>query len=124
MVDTDILIDASREIQVAVDRLQLEVENSFLAVSIITQMELIIGCRNKNELQKLERFLQHYSIIKLNESISDKAVELLRNYRLSHGLLIPDAFIAAKAIVLNIPLLTKNQGDYRFISQLILLNYP
>jgi predicted nucleic acid-binding protein len=48
----------------------------------------------------------------------------LRQYRLSHGLLIPDALIAATAINFNIPLLTKNQSDYRFIKEVNLLPYP
>ena len=63
-------------------------------------------------------------IVKVNESISEKAIELLSLYRLSHGLLIPDGLIAATAIVVNAPLLSKNQKDYRFISELNLLSYP
>lgn len=54
----------------------------------------------------------------------DAAVELLRRCRLSHGLLIADAFIAATALVLDTPLVSKNQRDYRFITGLNLLPYP
>jgi hypothetical protein len=124
LIDTDILIDVSRGIPVAINRLQSAANNSILAISTITQMELIVGCRNKTELQNLEKFLRYYAIIKVNESISEKAVELLSLHRLSHGLLIPDGLIAATAIVTNIPLLSKNQKDYRFISELNLLSYP
>lgn len=124
LVDTDILIDVSRGIPIAINRLQSEANKSILAISTITQMELIVGCRNKTELQNLEKFLRHYTIIKVNELISDKAIELLTLYRLSHGLLIPDGLIAATAIVANAPLLSKNQRDYRFISELTLLSYP
>ncbi len=56
--------------------------------------------------------------------MSDAAVDLLRRYRLSHGLLIADAFIAASALVLDTPLLSKNQRDYRFIAGLNLLRFP
>ena len=124
LVDTDILIDVSRGIPIAINRLQSEANKSILAISTITQMELIVGCRNKTELQNLEKFLRHYTIIKVNESISDKAIELLTLYRLSYGLLIPDGLMAATAIVANAPLLSKNQRDYRFISELNLLSYP
>ncbi|MDJ0692302.1 MAG: type II toxin-antitoxin system VapC family toxin [Xenococcaceae cyanobacterium MO_188.B32] len=124
LVDTDILIDVSRGITIAINRLQSEAINSTLAISTITQMELIVGCRNKIELQNLEKFLQRYLIIKVNEFIADKAIELLKKYRLSNGLLIPDGLIAATAIVINAPLLSKNQRDYRFISELNLLSYP
>jgi hypothetical protein len=48
----------------------------------------------------------------------------MTTYCLSHGLLIADALIAATAIALNLPLLSKNQRDYRFIEGLNLLSYP
>ena len=60
----------------------------------------------------------------MDELICDRAIELLSEYRLSHGLLIADAFIAATAIIINAPLLSKNQSDYRFIPELNLLSYP
>ncbi len=90
----------------------------------LPKMELIVGCRNKLELGHLNRFLSRYQILQINENISALTVELIKTYRLSHGLLMPDAFIAATAIIGNLPLLTKNQSDYRFISQLNLLSYP
>ena len=49
LVDTDILIDAARKDHVAVNRLKIEEERSTLYVSSITQMELIVGCRNKSD---------------------------------------------------------------------------
>lgn len=124
IIDTDILIDAGRCIDEALNCLQ-QVEDKFsAAVSSVTQMELIIGCRDKNELSSLEHFLKRFQIISLNEHISDFAVDLLKKYRLSHGLLIADSFIAATAIVSDIPFISKNQRDYRFIEDLNLLPYP
>ena len=124
LIDTDILIDVARSVNIAIERLNAETQTASLKISIITQMELIIGCRNKTELQHLQRFLQRYEVIPLDETISNKARQLLEEDYLSHGLLIPDAFIAATALVREIPLLSKNQRDYRFISQLNLLPYP
>ena len=124
IVDTDILIDAARQASTAVHCLDEIEQGSALAVSVVTQMELFVGCRNQAELRYTERFLQRFHVLKLNEPISDVAVELLRRYRLSHGLAIPDALIAATAIVLDQPLISKNQRDYRFISRLQLLPYP
>jgi predicted nucleic acid-binding protein len=124
LVDTDVLIDAGRAVEVAIVQLESAAQKSTLAVSIITQMELLVGCRNRTELQIMERFLERFEIIKLSEAVSDRAIDLLRNYRLSHGLLIADALIAATAIVTDAPLLSKNQRDYRFIQGLNLLPYP
>jgi predicted nucleic acid-binding protein len=124
IVDTDILIDAGRGVVEAVTCFQNMKASSSLTISIITQMELMVGCANKAELQTIENFLKQFSIIKIDQTVSDKAVDLLRSYRLSHGLLIADSLIAATAIVWNYPFITKNQRDYRFIQGLNLLSYP
>jgi predicted nucleic acid-binding protein len=50
IVDTDILIDAGRNVSEALNCLQQIEQRLPAAVSSVTQMELIIGCRNKNEL--------------------------------------------------------------------------
>jgi predicted nucleic acid-binding protein len=57
IVDTDILIDLSRGVQEAVNCLQNLNASSSLAISIVTQMELMVGCANKAELHILENFL-------------------------------------------------------------------
>jgi predicted nucleic acid-binding protein len=115
MIDTDVLIDAGRGEPEATTCLQMLANDACLAVSVITQMELMVGCRNKKESNALERFLARFQILTLSEPICDKAVSLLRKYRLSHGILIPDALIAATALYLGFPFLSKNQRDYRFI---------
>ena len=72
LVNTDILIDVANGITVAIERLS-EVE-SRLAISVVTQMELIVGCRNKTELQHLKTFLRNYELIPIDELVSAKAV--------------------------------------------------
>jgi predicted nucleic acid-binding protein len=124
VIDTDILIDAGYGISEALRCLNHFELNAGLAISVITEMELLIGCRNKKESLSLAKFLKRFMIIKLTESISDKAVNLLKRYRLSHGILIPDAIIAATALDMDCLLLTKNQRDYRFIDGLKLSSYP
>jgi len=87
-------------------------------------MELIVGCRNKDELAALDSFLRRFDIIPLRPAISEQVTVLLRTLRLSHGLLIADALIAATAIVDGMSFISKNQRDYRFIDTLDLLPYP
>lgn len=124
IVDRDILIDAGRGISEAIACLRGIEQQSTLATSVVTQMELFIGCRNKTELQVVESFLQKFQLLNLTEQISESAVDLLRRCRLIHGLLIPDALIAAMALAFDAPLISKNQRDYRFIAGLKLLAYP
>lgn len=122
--DTDILINVGRGDAEAINCLQRYAQISTLAISTITQMELIVGCRDKKELQSLKKFFNQFQILELNKQISEKSVELLEQYRLSHGLLIPDALIAATAIENDEGFITKNQKDFKFIGGLKLLPYP
>jgi predicted nucleic acid-binding protein len=122
--DTDILIDLARGDANATAQLQTLRQTSQIAISSVTEMELIVGCRNKNELQELGELLNLFQIVKLSSQISDQAAFLLRTYRLSHGLLLADALIAATALAHNIAFITRNQRDYRFIEGLNLLSYP
>ncbi len=124
IVDSDILINVARGDSEAIICLSRLEKTSGLAVSAVTQLELIVGCRNKTELNDLEKFLRRYQILKITDQISDRAVELLKQYFLSHGLLIADGLIAATALVHNEAFITRNQRDFRFIAGLNLLPYP
>ena len=54
VVDSDILVDAGRGMNIAFNFLDQLEQDSILAISAVTQMELIVGCRNKTELQKMD----------------------------------------------------------------------
>ena len=124
IVDSDILIDVARgEVDAINCLLRLE-KTSALAISAVSQMELIVGCRSKKEVEDLEKFLNRFQLLKVTEQISDRAVDLLTRYFLSHGLLIADGLIAATALVNDEAFITKNRRDFRFISGLSLLPYP
>jgi predicted nucleic acid-binding protein len=85
-------------------------------------MELIQGTRNKNELLKLKRKIKNYNIIHFNDVTSKLAINLAEKYYLSHGLLIPDAIIAATAITFNFKLFTYNLKDFEFLPEIQLYN--
>ncbi len=124
IADSDILIDVARGEADAISCLLRLEKTSTLAISAVTQMELTVGCRNKTELEDLEKFLNRYLILKITDQISDRAARLLKQYFLSHGLLIADGLIAATALVHNEAFITRNQRDFRFITGLNLLPYP
>ena len=90
----------------------------------MTEFELLIGCRNKQELRKVERSMNRFEILKISGPISDLTGRLLGRHSLSHGLGIADAVIAATAIVHQTPLATGNEVDFRFIHGLQLVAYP
>lgn len=69
LVDTDVLIDVGRSVTEAITCLQQIEQQASPTISVVTQMELMIGCRDKAELRTVERFLQRFQSVKLRPSL-------------------------------------------------------
>ncbi len=124
IVDTDILIEISRNNTVVAELLnQYQKDGYQLCISIITKYEMIIGSLNKQDMRNTLRFLNTFTILPLNQQISEATEALLINYALSHGLKIADCLIASTAIYHSASLISRNQKDFRYIANLDLLNY-
>jgi tRNA(fMet)-specific endonuclease VapC len=89
-----------------------------LFVNSIIEMELLQGARDKNELQRIEKKLGAFRLLNMQQTIFDLATQFIREYRLSHGLALPDAVIGATAIYYQMPLFTYNRGDFRFLPEI------
>jgi predicted nucleic acid-binding protein len=113
LCDSNVLIDWINHRQKAIDDLQL-VQGS-IAISIVTEYEIIAGAKDMVMQRRFEKFLNNYIIISLDHNISLLGISLYKKYKLSHGLDMPDSLIAATAIELDFPLFTYNIKDFRFI---------
>ncbi|NCA76808.1 MAG: type II toxin-antitoxin system VapC family toxin [Alphaproteobacteria bacterium] len=89
-----------------------------IVLSAITKIELMLGAINKRELKKIAEKLHRFDIALINNEITSKAIALLSNHHLSHGLSIPDCLIASTAIITELELFTYNIRDFKFISEL------
>lgn len=94
---------------------ELQNNNVILFINSIIEMELLQGARNKTELQRIEKKLAVFRLLNLQQAIFDLATHYIREYRLSHGLLLPDAIIGATAIYYQIPFFTYNLKDFGFL---------
>jgi len=122
--DTDVIIDYfdARQNRHEETRLILEQKIGFqnILISSITKMELILGATNKADLHKISRDLNRFGVLLINPEINLRAIDLVQSYRLSHGLALADAMIAATAIQTELKLFTYNIKDFKFISKLSL----
>jgi predicted nucleic acid-binding protein len=118
LIDTDILIDAARGVQEAKAFLASQRQAYGAQISIVSAMELVVGSRDKAELKQLQQFLQSVVVLPVNEAASQQAYQLMETFSLSHGLLIPDALIAATALEQSLPRYTKNLRHYQMIPAL------
>ena len=117
LCDTNILISWFRGDLETLSRLEkIGLENIFFN-------GIMQGIRNKTESLQLRKKLKAYNIIHFNEITSKLSIELIEQFRLSHGLLIPDAIIAATAITFNLKLFTYNLKDFKFIPGIQLYKY-
>ena len=105
LCDTNILIEFYKNNQNIVAELE-KIGRKNIALSVISAGELIFGALNKKEIQTIKKDTEHLILFNVNELISKKFIELMLEYSKSHGLSIPDALIAATAIVNNIFLFT------------------
>lgn len=121
LCDTNILIEFYKNNQDIVARLQ-DIGNNNIAISAVTAGELLFGALNKKEVQAIKKDIEHLVLYHINDLISQKFIELMLQYSKSYGLTLPDALIAATAIVNNVSLYTLNVKDFRFITGLTLYN--
>jgi predicted nucleic acid-binding protein len=91
-------------------------------ISAVTYIELVQGCRNKQELVRLKKGLDSYGteILPITPTISKSAIQLIEELTLSCGLQLADALIAATAIEHGLRLLSGNAKHFREIEALSL----
>jgi len=116
LLDTDVLVDVSRNNPAAiayVDRLSDE-----WALSAITALEFISGSKNQREVELIDRLVETYELLPVNDAIGKRAYGLLKMYAKSNGLRTFDSLIAATAIEERRTLVTRNRKHFGMIDGL------
>lgn len=117
LCDTNILVEFYKNNPTVINELR-QIGIDRLAISVITQAELYYGAINKGELVRIQKHLKLLNDIPIDREISAQFIQLMARYSLSHKLAIPDALIAATALVKDMSLYTLNLKDFRFIERL------
>lgn len=119
LCDTNIFISAFNGRPDTIDQLS-KIGFTEILLSAVTVMELLQGMGDKKELAEMKKKIKFYDVVQIDSAISQKAIEFIETYKLSHGLQIPDAIIGATAVVHQIPLYTYNLRDFNFLPGIIL----
>lgn len=84
-------------------------------ISILTQMELMQGVRDRKEARLVREFLSDFDfrILPFTESIGHRAAVYVEQLALSHGLRANDALIAATAVESAETLCSANAKHFR-----------
>jgi predicted nucleic acid-binding protein len=115
LIDTDVMIDLSRENEDAANYLD---SLSDPAISIVTAQELIVGARNKQDLHAIDSLVSTYRVLHIDAAIGQRAYELLKRYAKSDGLRTFDSLIAATAIEQDCALVSRNRKHFAMIEGL------
>ncbi len=118
LLDSDIMIDLLRQFPQAVAWLDSLPDEEELVLPGFVVMELIQGCRNRTEQERIEKALAAYDVIWPSPEICDQALTVFAQYHLQHNLGILDALIGQTAVALNSPLHTFNQKHYAAVPNL------
>ncbi len=88
-------------------------------ISAITEIELLCWkTQEDKDIILLQKFINDSTVIELDKEIKLKTADIRKHYRIK----LPDAIIAATAIIHNLTLLTRNFKDFENISELICIN--
>ena len=117
LADTNIFIEYYKGNPIVCETLE-RIDPQAIVVSDVVCAELYFGARNKQELSYLVADMEKLTILPISSKISVLAVELVKQYSLSHKLKLPDAQIAATVLFYDAKLLTLNRKDFAFIPNL------
>ena len=88
-------------------------------ISVITKIELLGWLAASSEkIRDVEDFVQDSEILQLTDVIVDKTIEIRRTLKIK----LPDAVIAATAIVQDFTLISRNDDDFKKVPGLKYLN--
>jgi hypothetical protein len=110
------------ELRLDVQRHRLEaaqfLKDNDIVISYVTALEMLVGPKNNEDMLKTSKLLMGLSIDGGTAKISERAIEIMKRYRLKMGMGIYDAILAATAIELKIILVTDNIKHFRSIEGL------
>src|ERR1700679_2240905 len=101
--DTNILIELYRGNADVRQKVE-QIESDIYYLSSISIAEFIVGAKNKTDLERIEKQLEKYTELPVNNDITGIFLELFRAYTLSHRPEIADTLIAATSIYYDLPL--------------------
>lgn len=113
LVDTNTVIDYIGE-KLPENSLEL-IDDLEINLSVVSRIELLVWRNVSDEqLQVVKDFIDASKVFGLDEQVILESIEIRKNYRLK----LPDAIIAATAIVKKLTLLTRNIKDFERIANL------
>lgn len=119
LIDTNAVIDyLGKKFTVAGMDFMNNVIDALPSVSVITKIEVLGFKTSDSYSQFLENFMNDVTVLDLTTAIVNESINIRKNYKIK----LPDAIIAATAIVHELTLVTRNISDFKGIKKLRLVD--
>jgi toxin FitB len=116
LLDTNILIYLA---QPGGETLQAQIASTAPAASLISRVEALGFQRiTAGERERLDKVFAWVEVLPVDDAVADATILLRQSRRIKLG----DALIAATALLYDLPLVTRNDGDFKNIPGLKLIN--
>lgn len=116
LLDTNILIYLA---QPGGETLQAQIASTSPAASLISRVEALGFQRiTDDERERLDTVFAWVEVLPVDDAVADAAILLRQSRRMKLG----DALIAATALLYDLPLVTRNDGDFKHVPGLKLIN--
>lgn len=120
LIDTNTIIDfLAKKLPIEfTESLFDEVINSIPNISIITKIEILGFTTNEKDYELLKNFINDCNVLGLSNDIVNETILIRQQYKTK----LPDAIIAATAVVNKLTLITRNVSDFNKITTVKTLN--
>ena len=123
MIDTSIFLEYLRKSNKNKTQLMQVVDRfETVYVSALSIFEIQAGLDEVNR-KRTDNLLKFFTILPFDKNISDEAVKLYQQLKLSaQGMNVKDLFVAATARYHQLPLLSQNMNEFVKVNNLTLIN--
>jgi predicted nucleic acid-binding protein len=119
LIDTNVVIDyLGQKIPLSGMNFMNTIIDSIPNVSVITKIEVLGFNAPAEHYQLLTDFMNDATIIELTNKVVDTTIEIRKNYKTK----LPDAVIAATALVYDLIIISRNVSDFKNIQNLKVIN--
>jgi predicted nucleic acid-binding protein len=119
VADSSIFIEFLRASDKSKTKLYQLPDNTELYISAVTQYELLMGATDEIKKRDVEILTSPLLILPFTKPVAEKSAEIYHNLRLKNKMIeFRDIFIAATAIVHDLPVLTHNTKHFERIDGL------
>ena len=115
LLDSDIVIEVLRERPAAIEWFNSIESSEGVALPGYVVLELASGCRDRNELRRLQRWAEDCRVLWLPISECQTALQHYFEVTLRNAIDVIDMLVARIALLHGVPLHTFNQKHYKVV---------